>query len=154
MAKYLRRRLPLRNWFYISLLDSSLYRVNGKWKRIEGAANDSHSGYGQGAAGYARRFGAALGDGTSARFFSTCAFRRFFTRILGISAKAKEVPGLDSDIPYLVDCNAERFWKNSTELVKRPWEIRGCRIVELVLSAGRRQVNMTRKRICVSMRLA
>jgi hypothetical protein len=37
-------------------------------------AKDSHSGYGQGAAGYARRFGAALGDGTSARFFSTYAF--------------------------------------------------------------------------------
>jgi len=37
-------------------------------------ASDSHSGYGQGAAGYARRFGAALGDGTSARFFSTYAF--------------------------------------------------------------------------------
>ena len=37
-------------------------------------ANDSHSGYGQGAAGYARRFGAALGDGVSARFFSTYAF--------------------------------------------------------------------------------
>jgi len=37
-------------------------------------ANDAHSGYGQGAAGYARRFGAALGDGTSARFFSTYAF--------------------------------------------------------------------------------
>jgi hypothetical protein len=37
-------------------------------------ANDSHSGYGQGAAGYARRFGAALGDGTSARFFATYAF--------------------------------------------------------------------------------
>jgi hypothetical protein len=37
-------------------------------------ANGSHSGYGQGAAGYARRFGAAVGDGTSARFFSTYAF--------------------------------------------------------------------------------
>ena len=37
-------------------------------------ANDSHSGYGQGAAGYARRFGVALCDGTSARFFSTYAF--------------------------------------------------------------------------------
>jgi hypothetical protein len=37
-------------------------------------ANDSHDGYGQGAAGYARRFGAALGDGTSARFFATYAF--------------------------------------------------------------------------------
>jgi hypothetical protein len=37
-------------------------------------AKDSHSGYGQGAVGYARRFGAALGDGTSARFFSTYAF--------------------------------------------------------------------------------
>jgi hypothetical protein len=37
-------------------------------------ANDSYSGYGQGAAGYARRFGAALGDGTSARFFATYAF--------------------------------------------------------------------------------
>jgi hypothetical protein len=39
-----------------------------------GQAQDSHSGYGQGAAGYARRFGAALGDGTSARFFATYAF--------------------------------------------------------------------------------
>jgi len=37
-------------------------------------AQDTHSGYGQGAAGYARRFGAALGDGTSARFFATYAF--------------------------------------------------------------------------------
>ena len=37
-------------------------------------ANDSHNGYGQGAAGYARRFGAALGDGTSARFFATYAY--------------------------------------------------------------------------------
>ena len=37
-------------------------------------ANGSHSGYGQGAAGYARRFGAAVGDGTSARFFSTYLF--------------------------------------------------------------------------------
>jgi hypothetical protein len=37
-------------------------------------AHDAHSGYGQGAAGYARRFGAAVGDGTSARFFSTYAF--------------------------------------------------------------------------------
>ena len=37
-------------------------------------ATDSHSGYEQGAAGYGRRFGAALGDGTSARFFSTYAF--------------------------------------------------------------------------------
>jgi hypothetical protein len=37
-------------------------------------ARDTHSGYGQGAAGYGQRFGAALGDGTSARFFSTYAF--------------------------------------------------------------------------------
>lgn len=37
-------------------------------------ASDTHNGYGQGAAGYAKRFGAALGDGTSARFFSTYAF--------------------------------------------------------------------------------
>jgi hypothetical protein len=41
-------------------------------------ANDSHSGYGQGAAGYAKRFGAALGDGTSARFFSTYVFPSLF----------------------------------------------------------------------------
>jgi len=41
-------------------------------------ARGSHSGYGQGAAGYARRFGAALGDGTSARFFSTYAFPSLF----------------------------------------------------------------------------
>lgn len=37
-------------------------------------ADDTHNGYGQGAAGYAKRFGAALGDGTSARFFSTFVF--------------------------------------------------------------------------------
>jgi hypothetical protein len=37
-------------------------------------ARDSHGGYGQGAAGYGKRFGAALADGTSARFFGTYAF--------------------------------------------------------------------------------
>jgi hypothetical protein len=37
-------------------------------------ATDTHSGYGQGAAGYGKRFGAALADGTSARFFGTYAF--------------------------------------------------------------------------------
>ncbi len=37
-------------------------------------ARDTHSGYGQGLAGYGKRFGAALLDGTSARFFSTYAF--------------------------------------------------------------------------------
>ena len=37
-------------------------------------ASNTHSGYGQGASGYAKRFGAALLDGTSARFFSTYAF--------------------------------------------------------------------------------
>jgi hypothetical protein len=37
-------------------------------------AKDSFNGYGQGSAGYAKRFGAALGDGTSARFFATYAF--------------------------------------------------------------------------------
>jgi hypothetical protein len=37
-------------------------------------ARDTHSGYGQGASGYGKRFGAALADGTSARFFSTYAF--------------------------------------------------------------------------------
>jgi hypothetical protein len=37
-------------------------------------AKDAHSSYGQGAAGYAKRFGAALADGTSARFFATYAF--------------------------------------------------------------------------------
>jgi len=37
-------------------------------------AQDTHGGYGQGAAGYGKRFGAALADGTSARFFGTYAF--------------------------------------------------------------------------------
>jgi hypothetical protein len=37
-------------------------------------ATDTHNGYGQGAAGYGKRFGAALADGTSARFFGTYAF--------------------------------------------------------------------------------
>src|SRR5579872_900841 len=37
-------------------------------------ASDTHSGYGQGFAGYGKRFGAALLDGTSARFFGTYAF--------------------------------------------------------------------------------
>jgi hypothetical protein len=39
---------------------------------------DTHSGYGQGAAGYGQRFGAALADGTSARFFATYAFPSLF----------------------------------------------------------------------------
>jgi hypothetical protein len=37
-------------------------------------AGNAHSDYGQGAAGYAKRFGAALADGTSARFFGTYVF--------------------------------------------------------------------------------
>ena len=37
-------------------------------------ATDTHSGYGQGLAGYGKRFGAACLDGTSARFFATYAF--------------------------------------------------------------------------------
>lgn len=37
-------------------------------------ASDTHSEYGQGLAGYGKRFGAALLDGTSARFFGTYAF--------------------------------------------------------------------------------
>jgi hypothetical protein len=36
-------------------------------------ASDSHNGYGQGLAGYGKRFGAACLDGTSARFFGTYA---------------------------------------------------------------------------------
>jgi hypothetical protein len=41
-------------------------------------ASDSHSGYGQGLAGYGKRFGAACLDGTSARFFGTYAFPALF----------------------------------------------------------------------------
>jgi hypothetical protein len=37
-------------------------------------ASDTHAGYGQGFAGYGKRFGAALLDGTSARFFGSYAF--------------------------------------------------------------------------------
>jgi hypothetical protein len=37
-------------------------------------ASGTHRAYGQGAAGYGKRFGAALLDGTSARFFGTYAF--------------------------------------------------------------------------------
>jgi hypothetical protein len=37
-------------------------------------ATDTHAGYGQGFAGYGKRFGAALLDGTSSRFFGTYAF--------------------------------------------------------------------------------
>jgi len=37
-------------------------------------ATDTHHGYGQGFAGYGKRFGAALLDGTSVRFFGTYAF--------------------------------------------------------------------------------
>jgi len=37
-------------------------------------ASDTHAGYGQGLGGYGKRFGAALLDGTSARFFGTYAF--------------------------------------------------------------------------------
>lgn len=41
-------------------------------------ARNTHGGYGQGAAGYGKRFGAALADGTSARFFSTYLFPSLF----------------------------------------------------------------------------
>ena len=61
------------NLFVRGTLDPFPFVVYGIQAGIE-QANDTHSGYGQGAAGYARRFGAALGDGTSARFFSTYAF--------------------------------------------------------------------------------
>jgi len=37
-------------------------------------ANDTHHDYGQGAAGYSKRFAAALADGTSARLFGTYVF--------------------------------------------------------------------------------
>jgi hypothetical protein len=37
-------------------------------------ATDTHAGYGQGLAGYGKRFGAALLDGSSSRFFGTYAF--------------------------------------------------------------------------------
>jgi hypothetical protein len=37
-------------------------------------ASDTHNGYGQGLAGYGKRFGAALLDGTSSRFLGTYAF--------------------------------------------------------------------------------
>ena len=61
------------NLFVRGTLDPFPFVVYGIQAGIE-QANDTHSGYGQGAAGYARRFGAAVGDGTSARFFSTYAF--------------------------------------------------------------------------------
>ena len=41
-------------------------------------ASGTHREYGQGAAGYGKRFGAALLDGTSARFFGTYAFPSLF----------------------------------------------------------------------------
>jgi hypothetical protein len=59
--------------FVSSTLDPFPFAVYAIQAGIE-QANDSYNGYGQGAAGYARRFGAALGDGTSARFFATYAF--------------------------------------------------------------------------------
>jgi hypothetical protein len=59
--------------FVKGTLDPFPFVVYGIQAGVE-QANGTHSGYGQGAAGYARRFGAALGDGTSARFFSTYAF--------------------------------------------------------------------------------
>jgi hypothetical protein len=37
-------------------------------------ATNTHAGYGQGAAGYGKRFGAAFADGTSARLFTTYVF--------------------------------------------------------------------------------
>jgi len=59
--------------FVSGTLDPFPFVVYGIQAGVE-QANGTHDGYGQGAAGYARRFGAALGDGTSARFFSTYAF--------------------------------------------------------------------------------
>lgn len=53
-------------------------------------ASDTHSGYGQGFTGYGKRFGAALLDGTSARFLALTFFRRCCTRTHATSARAKE----------------------------------------------------------------
>jgi hypothetical protein len=59
--------------FVKGTLDPFPFVVYATQAGVEQARN-THAGYGQGAAGYARRFGAALGDGTSARFFSTYLF--------------------------------------------------------------------------------
>ena len=56
-------------------------------------ASDTHSGYGQGLAGYGKRFGAALLDGTSARFSALTCSHPCCVRILAIFGRAREVPG-------------------------------------------------------------
>lgn len=61
------------NLFVRGTLDPFPFVVYGIQAGVE-QASGAHSGYGQGVTGYARRFGAALGDGTSSRFFSTYAF--------------------------------------------------------------------------------
>jgi hypothetical protein len=59
--------------FVSGTLDPFPFVVYALQAGVEQAEN-AHSGYGQGGAGYAKRFGAALADGTSARFFATYAF--------------------------------------------------------------------------------
>jgi hypothetical protein len=98
-------------------------------------ARDTHSGYGQGAAGYGKRFGAALADGTSARFVSTYAFPsllhqdpRYFRR----EGSAWSRVGLPSRgfVTGLIQATPGR-------VVQHPWEVRWSRIVKPVLPRGR-----------------
>src|SRR5215469_3211593 len=66
-------------------------------------ASGTHRAYGQGAAGYGKRFGAALLDGTSARFFGTYAFPSLLHQDPRYFRKVRGVPGHDSAIPCLGD---------------------------------------------------
>lgn len=101
-------------------------------------ARDSHSGYGQGAAGYARRFGAALGDGTSARFFSTYAFPslihqdpRYFRKGEGSGWSRA---GYSISRGFVTRSDSGKTQANWSNV---PWKIRGCRTVKLILPTSR-----------------
>jgi hypothetical protein len=97
-------------------------------------ASDTHSGYGQGLAGYGKRFGAALLDGTSARFFCTYAFPsllhqdpRYFRKGEGSSW---------SRVGYSVTRGFVTRAEDSTELVQHVRQVCRRGSVKSVLSNG------------------
>ena len=56
-----------------------------------GQATNDFPSYGQGAAGYAKRYGAAVADFATGEFMSTLFFRHCCVRIPGTSGRAREV---------------------------------------------------------------
>jgi len=115
-------------------------------------ANGSHSGYGQGAAGYVKRFGAALGDGTAARFFSTYAFPailhqdpRYFRK--GEGSRRSRV-GYSISRGFLTRSDSGKPQPNWSNVLGK---FVGASLSNLYYPAGDRGVSLTLSRVAISL---